>query len=52
MDVLREMVIEQQTKRRRYEGEDAVLLKKVAIQDLTEATLMEKLSQHVEQVSS
>lgn len=39
------------SKKKRYEGDDAELLKKVSGQLVTKETLREKLSQHVEQVS-
>lgn len=40
----------QATKRRRYEGKDAELLKQVSTHLVTGETLREKLAQHVEQV--
>lgn len=40
----------QASKKRRYEGKDADLLKQVSTHLVTEGTLREKLAQHVEQV--
>ncbi|XAR69882.1 DNA topoisomerase (ATP-hydrolyzing) [Bertholletia excelsa] len=48
-DVLREMS-SHASKRRRFEGGDAELLKKVSTHLITKDTLREKLAQHVEQV--
>ncbi|XP_047955116.1 DNA topoisomerase 6 subunit B isoform X1 [Salvia hispanica] len=47
-EILKEM--SHASKRRRYEGKDAELLKQVSTQIVTEGTLREKLAQHVEQV--
>ena len=52
MEVLNEMASDHESKRQRYNGEDAELLKKVASQDITEVTLRENLAQYVEQVNS
>lgn len=52
MEVLEEMARNYEPKRRRYDGEDGELLRKVASQDVTEMTFREILSQHVEQVIS
>eukprot|EP00268_Persea_americana_P047268 TRINITY_DN4914_c0_g1_i12.p1 TRINITY_DN4914_c0_g1~~TRINITY_DN4914_c0_g1_i12.p1 ORF type:complete len:313 (-),score=56.69 TRINITY_DN4914_c0_g1_i12:306-1244(-) len=49
-DVLKEMAQGREKRRRRYEGEEDEILKKVATREITEATLREKLAQHVEQV--
>lgn len=49
-DVLKEMAQGGEKRRRRYEGEEDEILKKVATSEITEATLREKLAQHVEQV--
>lgn len=49
-DVLKEMAQGRDKKRRHYEGEEDEILKKVATREITEATLREKLAQHVEQV--
>ncbi|KAG5566226.1 hypothetical protein RHGRI_001986 [Rhododendron griersonianum] len=49
-DVLQEMARSHAAKRKRYEGEDAELLKKVSVRSITKETLSEKLAQHVEQV--
>ncbi|XP_058203016.1 DNA topoisomerase 6 subunit B isoform X2 [Rhododendron vialii] len=48
--VLQEMARSHAAKRKRYEGEDAELLKKVSVRSITKETLSEKLAQHVEQV--
>ena len=40
------------TKKKRFENEDAELLQKVSDRLVTKETLMVKLAQHVEQVSS
>lgn len=40
------------SKKRRYDGKDAELLKQVSAQLVTQETLREKLAQHVEQVRS
>lgn len=50
MEVLNEMASGPESKRQRYNGEDAELLKKVASQDITEVTFRENLAQHVEKV--
>lgn len=49
-EVLKEMSRSHATKKRRYEGKDAELLKQVSTHIVTELTLREKLAQHVEQV--
>ncbi|KAF8398467.1 hypothetical protein HHK36_017395 [Tetracentron sinense] len=49
-DVLREMAHQHASKRKRYEGEDAEILRKVSARLITKETLKEKLTQHVEQV--
>lgn len=49
-DVLKEMAQGREKRRRLYEGEEDEILKKVATSEITEATLREKLAQHVEQV--
>ncbi|KAG6403143.1 hypothetical protein SASPL_135360 [Salvia splendens] len=46
-EILKEM--SHASKRRRYEGKDAELLKQVSTQIVSEGTLREKLGQHVEQ---
>lgn len=51
-DVLQEMARSHAAKRKRYEGEDAELLKKVSVRSITKETLSEKLAQHVEKVLS
>lgn len=38
-------------KRKRYEGDEEEIIKKVAKKEITEAILKEKLTQHVEQVT-
>lgn len=38
-------------KRKRYEGDEEEIIKKVAKKEITEAILKEKLIQHVEQVT-
>lgn len=38
-------------KRKRYEGGEEEIIKKVAKKEITEAILKEKLTQHVEQVT-
>lgn len=49
-EILKEMSRSHATKRRRYEGKDAELLKQVSTHLVTGETLREKLAQHVEQV--
>ncbi|XP_048228904.1 DNA topoisomerase 6 subunit B isoform X3 [Ricinus communis] len=49
-DVLREMAQSQTSKRKRYEDEDAEILKKVSARLITKDTLTEKLAEHVEKV--
>jgi len=49
-EVLQEMARSHAAKRKRYEGKDAELLKKVSARLITKETLSEKLAQHVEQV--
>ncbi|GFZ12989.1 topoisomerase 6 subunit B [Actinidia rufa] len=49
-NVLKEMALTHASKRKRYEDEDAELLKKVSARLITKDTLAEKLAQHVEQV--
>lgn len=44
------MSVSHASKRKRYEDEDAELLKKVSARTITKQVLMEKLAQHVEQV--
>lgn len=51
-EVLQEMARSHTAKRKRYEGKDAELLKKVSVRLITKETLSEKLAQHVEQVNS
>ena len=46
------MALTHASKRKRYEDEDAELLKKVSARLITKDTLAEKLAQHVEQVTS
>lgn len=48
--VLEEMTHNNEPKRQRYEGKDAELLQKVASQEITEMTLRDNLTQHVEKV--
>lgn len=50
-DVLKEMTTMQASKKKRYDDEDTELLKKVSSRLITKSTLMEKLAEHVEQVS-
>lgn len=50
-DVLKEMTTLHASKKKRYNDEDAELLKKVSSRLITKGTLMEKLAEHVEQVS-
>lgn len=50
-DVLKEMASLHVSKKKRYNDEDAELLKKVSTGLITKQLLMEKLAQHVEQVS-
>lgn len=50
-DVLKEMTTLQASKKKRYNEEDTELLKKVSSRLITKNTLMEKLAEHVEQVS-
>lgn len=50
-DVLKEMSTLHVSKKKRYDDEDAELLKKVSTRLITKEILMEKLAQHVEQVS-
>lgn len=38
-------------KRKRYDGDEEEIIKKVAKKEITEAILKEKLTQHVEQVT-
>ncbi|KAL5565322.1 hypothetical protein UlMin_028486 [Ulmus minor] len=49
-DVLKETAQLHKTKKKRFEDEDAELLGKVSARLITKETLIEKLSQHVEQV--
>ncbi|EYU46311.1 hypothetical protein ABFS82_04G054600 [Erythranthe guttata] len=49
-DILKEMSRAHASKKRRYDGKDAELLKQVSAQLVTQETLREKLAQHVEQV--
>ncbi|KAL3519195.1 hypothetical protein ACH5RR_021784 [Cinchona calisaya] len=49
-DVLKEMSQLHASKKKRYDNEDADVLKKVSNQIITKETLSEKLAQHVEQV--
>ncbi|KAM7497260.1 hypothetical protein LguiA_021674 [Lonicera macranthoides] len=49
-DVLKEMTQMHASKKIKYDGEDAELLRKVAARLITKETLREKLAQHVEQV--
>ncbi|XP_010544238.1 PREDICTED: DNA topoisomerase 6 subunit B isoform X1 [Tarenaya hassleriana] len=49
-DVLKEMSREHATKKKRYSGEDALVLEKVSERLITKETLQEKLAKHVEQV--
>lgn len=51
-DVLELMAGGQKTKRHKYGGEYQDMLEKVARQEVTEATLKQKLTQHVQQVCS
>ncbi|RVX13007.1 DNA topoisomerase 6 subunit B [Vitis vinifera] len=49
-DVLREMAQLHASKKKRYEDEDADVLRKVSTHSITKQTLTEKLAKHVEQV--
>lgn len=49
-DVLKEAAQFHASKKRKYEGEDAEILRKVSTRALTAETLKEKLARHVEQV--
>ncbi|XP_059429469.1 DNA topoisomerase 6 subunit B isoform X2 [Corylus avellana] len=49
-DVLKDMAQSHVSKKKRYDDEDAELLKKVSSRLITKETLREKLAQHVEQV--
>ncbi|KAL6341262.1 hypothetical protein AAG906_032380 [Vitis piasezkii] len=49
-DVLREMAQLHASKKKRYEDEDADVLRKVSTHSITKQTLSEKLAKHVEQV--
>ncbi|OVA06658.1 Histidine kinase-like ATPase [Macleaya cordata] len=49
-DVLREMAQQHASKKKRYEGEDAEILKQVSARLITKQTLHDKLAKHVEQV--
>ncbi|KAJ9697907.1 hypothetical protein PVL29_007152 [Vitis rotundifolia] len=49
-DVLREMAQLHASKKKRYEDEDADVLRKVSTHSITKQTLSEKLARHVEQV--
>ncbi|XP_021728920.1 DNA topoisomerase 6 subunit B-like isoform X1 [Chenopodium quinoa] len=49
-DVLKEAAQLHASKKRKYEGEDAEILRKVSTRALTTETLKEKLARHVEQV--
>lgn len=51
-DVLKGMAQLHASKKQRFEAEDAELLGKVSARVVTKETLMEKLAQYVEQVSS
>lgn len=51
-DVLKEMAHSHVSKKKRYEAEDAELLRKVSARLITKDTLSGKLAQHVEQVRS
>lgn len=50
-DVLKVMAQSHASKKKRFEAEDAELLGKVSARLVTKETLMEKLAQHVEQVT-
>ncbi|OAY68721.1 DNA topoisomerase 6 subunit B [Ananas comosus] len=50
MEVLEQMAHNRESKRQRYDKEDEELLDKVASEEITEKTLKECLTQHVEQV--
>lgn len=52
MEVLEQMAHNRESKRQRYDKEDEELLDKVASEEITEKTLKECLTQHVEQVIS
>ncbi|KAM3741063.1 hypothetical protein ACB098_08G147400 [Castanea mollissima] len=49
-DVLKEMAQLHASKKKRYEGEDAEILKKVTAKLITKETLRQKLAEHVEKV--
>ncbi|XP_019164114.1 PREDICTED: DNA topoisomerase 6 subunit B isoform X2 [Ipomoea nil] len=49
-DVLKDMANQHASKKKRFEGEDADLLKQVSVNSVTRETLKEKLAQHVEKV--
>lgn len=49
-DALRDMAQSHASKKKRYDDEDAELLRKVSARLITKETLREKLAQHVEQV--
>lgn len=51
-EVLKEAAQLHASKKRKYDGEDAEILGKVATRALTTETLKEKLARHVEQVRS
>ena len=51
-DVLKEMAQMHASKKKRYEDDDANVLRKVSSHLITKQTLSEKLAKHVEQVSS
>lgn len=50
-DVLKEMAKQHASKKKRYEEQDADILRKVSARLITKEALREKLAQHVEQVS-
>lgn len=49
-DILEKISQNKETKRHRYEAEDNELLEKVSSQEITEISLRDRLTQHVEQV--
>lgn len=51
-DVLKEMAQLHASKKKRYENEDAEILKKVSAKLITKETLRQKLAEHVEKVST
>nr|GMD14822.1 DNA topoisomerase 6 subunit B isoform X1 [Ipomoea batatas] len=50
-DVLKDMANQHASKKKRFEGEDADLLKQVSVNSVTREILKDKLAQHVEKVS-